>query len=145
MPRQLSVLLAALLLAALALPTASQTQPDSSPHGRPWQGKWIWPEGDPAPRNPYTCFRKTFYVSDAGVGGGDGGEGPSPPPQRSNCAPEGGGPAGGTGFSARRPGPGGPQWGAAAWPPGRPLSRETPRQCRRSPCGQAASWRSRTW
>src|SRR5688572_16273062 len=56
----LLVCLAALLLGAGQ--SASQPQPLSKYPTRVWTGQWIWTEGEAAPRNSYTYFRKSFNL-----------------------------------------------------------------------------------
>jgi len=67
MYRHLLLLLLGLCAVTLAAP-ASLSQPGSAPTTAPaparaWRGKWIWTDGDPAPRNSYTYFRNTFEVA----------------------------------------------------------------------------------
>src|SRR5579862_3164947 len=73
--RTLSLLVIAAFLLALApgagFPAAPDTPPDLAPTtvtrnplGRVWRAKWIWIPGEPAPKNSYVYFRKTFSVDD---------------------------------------------------------------------------------
>lgn len=59
-PTALLLCLAALLLGAGA--SHSQPPPLNKYPTRVWTGRWIWTEGDPAPKNSYTHFRKSFTL-----------------------------------------------------------------------------------
>lgn len=55
------LLLFVLATLGVAAPSLSQPAPPTR-QGWPWQGKWVWTEGEPSPRNSYTYFRKSFEL-----------------------------------------------------------------------------------
>lgn len=60
----LTLALAAVLASATTAAQAPSPVPGSEKRStsRVWQGRWIWTEGEPAPRNSYTYFRKKLKL-----------------------------------------------------------------------------------
>lgn len=62
--RLIALFLALIALAAGAPGVQSQNAP-SRFSSRAWNGKWIWTDGEPAPKNSYVYFRKSFRLERA--------------------------------------------------------------------------------